>query len=236
MLAACVALCGGAVQADPGYYVVTAYSNPGRKTVDYRYWTVESKGSPVVQWPELGLGWNVNSRWYSEVLVSYIRSSQIPNHVSSRNWQNDILLTQGEYPFDLALHTLASVPTHAGGGWTLEFGPALQTDIDRTQLNANLFFERGFGSFSSQGTQLKYQWQVRHRWQPRLHIGAQGFGELGQWDRWLPQARQSHRLGPALFGTVHGPSGDLDWQLAYLAGKTYGQRGNMLSARVAYSF
>ena len=230
------ALACGTAAADPGYYVVTTYSNPGMKTVDFRYWTVSSRGSALAKWPEVGLGWNVNSRWYTAVIASWITASDMPTTLSSWNWQNDVLLTQGEWPVDLALHTMVSAPRHLGEGHTVEFGPALQTDIDRTQLNFNVFFEKGYGGFKAQGTQLKYQWQVRHRWKPGLHFGAQGFGELGQWDRWAPSERQSHRAGPALFGSIPLASGEIGWQAAYLWGQTYGARGNMFTARVKYDF
>lgn len=230
------ALASGAALADPGYYVVTAYSDPGEMTIDFRYWTVASRGSALTKWPEVGLGWNVNARWYTEVIASWITASDTPTTLSSWNWQNDVLLTQGEYPFDLAIHTLVSAPKHLGDGHTLEFGPAFQTDIGRTQLNFNVFFEKGYGGFSRKPTQLKYQWQVRQRWMPDLHFGAQGFGEVGRWDDWAPRREQSHRAGPALFGSVKFGDHEFGWQAAYLYGKTYGQRGNMLTARVKYDF
>lgn len=47
--------------ADPGYYVVT-YDNEGLRTVDLRYWTVKLGRQSEVLWPEVGLGWGVNSR------------------------------------------------------------------------------------------------------------------------------------------------------------------------------
>lgn len=99
-----------------------------------------------------------------------------------------------------------------------------------------MFFEKGYGGFSRRPTQLKYQWQVRHRWRPDLHFGAQGFGEVGRWDDWAPRREQSHRAGPALFGSFKFGDHEFGWQAAYLYGKTYGQRGNMLTARIKYDF
>ena len=75
-----------------------------------------------------------------------------------------------------------------------------------------------------------------HRWQRWLHVGAQGFGEVGPWDRWLPQDQQSHRAGPALFGSLAIDPGKLNWQAAYLLGKTGGRRGRMFTMRVKYDF
>jgi hypothetical protein len=224
-----------AAAADPGYYVVTVYSNPGVKTVDLRYWTVKPDAGHAVAWPEAGLAWNVTSRWYTELLASWIGSADFATRLNDVEWQNDLLLTQGEYPFDLALHTLWVAPQQMSGD-SLEFGPVFQTDIDRTQVNLNIFFERGFGALAARPTQLKYQWQLRYRWRPLLHFGAQGFGELGPWDHWAAHDAQSHRAGPALFGSIGAGPGSIGWQAAYLLGKTYARRGDMLSLRAKYDF
>jgi hypothetical protein len=241
-LAAAAALAwSGAAEADPGYYVVTVYDDPGVRTVDFRYWTVKFPGSPEVIWPEVGLGWNPTGRWYTEILASYIESSQFATQLSTLEWQNDFLLTQGQYPFDLAIHTLMSRPQNPATGATLEVGPALQTDVGRTQLNFNLVLEKGYGVLSSNPTQLKYQWQVRHRWRPGLHFGAQGFGELGPVGHWAPQGEQSHRAGPAVFGQVplggaSPSSSSLSWQAAYLVGKVYATSSRMFTMRVKLDF
>jgi hypothetical protein len=231
--AALLALALGAARADPGYYVVTAYSDPGVRTVDFRYWTVKRKGRPEMIWPEVGFGWNVNSRWHTELFASWIGSSQMATRLSTLNWQNDVLLTQGELPFDLALHT-QYVKDETGDPNAFEFGPVFQTDVGRTQLNANAFFERTLGS--TKPTRMKYQWQVRHRWRPWLHFGAQGFGELGEWDDWAPRAKQSHRAGPALFGSVPLGERTLGWQAAWLTGSTYARHGHMFTARLKLDF
>ncbi len=236
LAAASLAFWCAPVAADPGYYVVTVYDDPGVRTADFRYWTVKSPGSAEVIWPEVGLGWNVNGRWYTEILASYVGSSEFATRLSTLNWQNDVLLTQGQYPFDLALHTLLVRPQQAPRGTAFEVGPVFQTDVGRTQVNVNVFFERGFGALGGEPTQLKYQWQLRHRWRPWLHFGVQGFGELGPWDHWSPRDEQSHRIGPALFGALPVGGGSLAWQVAYLTGSTYGQHGNMFSMRVKYDF
>jgi len=223
-------------QADPGYYVVTVYDNPGVRTIDFRYWTVDRPDSPAVKWPEVGFGWNVNGRWHTGILASWIGSAKFGTHLSTWNWQNDYLLTQGQYPIDVALHTLLVKSERSSKPNAFEFGPALQTDVGRTQVNLNAVFERPLGEEPAKPTQLKYQWQLRHRWKPWLHFGAQGFGELGAWDDWSPRDDQSHRAGPALFGTVPMGDGKLGWQAAYLRGSTYGRHGSMFSMRVKYDF
>ena len=230
------ALWAAAAMADPGYYVVTVYDDPGVKTLDLRYWTVKPSGSGVIQWPEAGLGWNINGRWYSEVLASYVGSDGHSIGLNNLEWQNDVLLTQGQYPFDFAIHTLWLAPQYPASGNYFDFGPVFQTDIGRTQVNANLIFEKGFGSGASEPTQLSYQWQLRYRWQRLLNFGAQGFGELGPWDHWAAHDEQSHRAGPALFGTVKAGPGQFAWQAAYVVGKTFGIRANMFTARLKYDY
>lgn len=237
LAAAALLLTGTAANAaDPGYYVVTVYDDPGLRSVDFRYWSVKRPGRPEATWPELGLGWNVNGRWYTEILASWMGRSGKATRLSTLSWQNDLLLTRGQYPFDLAVHTLLSRAQDEPRETALELGPVLQTDVGRTQLNANVFFERSWGGRAPKPTQMKYQWQVRHRWKRGFHVGAQGFGELGQWDHWAERDDQSHRAGPALFGAIPVGADSLAWQAAWLSGSTYGKHGRMLSLRVKYDF
>lgn len=231
------ALCPIGAYADPGYYVVPAYDSDGERSIDFRYWTVKLPGYPETIWPELGFGYGVNSRWYTEFYGSTIGTSRNDLKLDTWNWQNDILLTQGEYPFDLALHTNFVKAHEADEGYSLEYGPAFQTDIDRVQLNANVFLERPYHSSYGNTTQLKYQWQVKYRWHPLLQVGVQGFGELGDWNDWAPRDQQSHRAGPAVFGSFPiEPSMTLKYQAGYMMGSVYGQHGNMLTARVQFVF
>ena len=223
--------------ADHGYYVVTAYDNDGMKTLDFRYWTVKSPGSAAVLWPEAGFGYGMTSRWYTEVFVSFIGTMDTAMKRSSYNWQNEFLLTQGQSPVDVALHASLIKQADPRDGYTLEYGPVLQTDVGRTQLNLNVFFEHSYGDNPSARTQMKYQWQAKYRWRPLLQFGVQGFGELGDWRDWAPATQQSHRAGPALFGSVRVGNGQsILYQAVVLFGSTYGQNGTMFSTRVQYAF
>jgi hypothetical protein len=213
--------------ADPGYYLLTPYSTPGQWAVDLRYWTVKKPGKPAVLWPEAGLRYGVDSRWTTELFASGIGESLGDQALSSWNWQNSYLLTQGQYPFDLAVH--AQLIRNVGEGNALELGPVFQTDWGFTQINVNLVFEHNWAS--DKGTQLKYQWQLMRRLQPGLRVGVQGFGELGPWNDWSD--RQSHRAGPMLRLTL-GETVEL--QAAYLWGKVYGREAEMFSAQLLIPF
>ena len=223
--------------ADPGYYLVSVYENEGEKSVDFRYWTVKFPGAPETVWPEIGFGYGVTKRWYTEVYASYIGSAGQATTLSTWNWQNDYLLTQGQYDFDLALHTNLYFEQGPGSGYALEFGPALQTEVGRLQINANLIFERSFATAVPQPTQLKYQWQLKYRYRPEFQFGLQGFGEVGEWNHWAPSGKQSHRAGPMVAGTWSlGGKQAIKYQLAYLSGKIYTLDGHMLSLRLQYIF
>lgn len=230
-------LFAGPAQADPGYYLVTVYEDVDRARIDYRYWTVAPKGGDEVVWPEIGIGYGVTPRWYTELFTSYIGSSFAQSQPSTLNWQNDFLLTQGQYDVDVALHTNLVIDQTGANASALEFGPVLQTDVGRVQLNGNLVFEQALNGPSGQVPQLKYQWQVKYRWNAALHTGIQGFGELGQWNQWAPDSRQSHRWGPVVSGswTLTGQQ-SIEYQAAYLRGRVYTMDADMLSIRLQYRF
>jgi hypothetical protein len=223
--------------ADPGYYLVTVYEDTGKVHLDYRYWTVQRKGGSEVVWPEIGIGYNVTNRWYTELLMSYVGPTVASSTPSTLNWQNDFLLTQGQWDVDIALHTLLVRDQQSASGNAVEFGPMLQTDVGRVQLNGNLIFEKSLAPGNTAAPQLKYQWQAKYRWSQALHTGVQGFGELGTWNRWLDAGRQSHRWGPVVGGawTITDKQ-RVEYQAAYLMGSVYGNAADMLSLRVQLVF
>lgn len=230
-------LAAGPALADPGYYLVSVYDNEGQGSIDFRYWTVQQRGRPMVTWPEIGIGYNVTGRWYTELYASYIHSRAGGTGPSTLNWQNDFLLTQGQWPIDVALHTVWIRPRDGAGGHAFEFGPALQTDFGRTQLNLNLFAERGTAADAPRATQAKIQWQAKYRFRGGLHLGLQGFSEPGPWGRWDPWHRQSHRAGPMLqarWPLAQGQALQLD--AAYLYGRVYGAPARMFSLRTQLLF
>lgn len=223
--------------ADPGYYVVTPYDRAGLATLELRYWTFRLPHRTEVVWPEWALGYGVNARWTTTLLVSYEGTLNGAIDTSSVNWQNVVMLTQGEWPLDVALYGAWIHSRNDEFSHTVEWGPMLQTDIGRTHLNLNLVFERVSGTGRPAPTQLKYQWQIKHHWQPGWQLGLQGFGELGPWDQWAASAVQSHRAGPAVFAQWPGDGKQLlEVQLAVLWGHTFTLTGRMISARAAYSF
>ncbi|CAM3743073.1 hypothetical protein [Roseateles saccharophilus] len=226
-----LAALAGPARADPGYYIVTLYDQAGRVGAELRYWTVKPPGEGATLWPELGLSYGVNTRWTTRLLASWEGESLGGATLDSWNWINEVLLTQGEKPYDLALHAqLVRNPgdrTHA-----LELGPVWQTDLGRLKLNANAFWEYDSGR---RDTRLKLQWRGVYRVAPGWRLGAEGFSEVGRWNDWLPHARQSHRAGPALLATLWDEGPDtVTLNTAYLFGKTYGRRGDMFTMQLQW--
>jgi hypothetical protein len=238
MQAACLAgLTVGAAHAGPGYYVVTPYDREGLTTLELRYWTFKRPNRPEMVWPEFAIGRGINSRWTTTLVGGYFGPTKDAVELATVSWQNVVLLTQGEWPVDVALYGAYTDSVNSAYKHALEWGTLFQTDVYRTRLNLNLMFEKVTRQKSSDPTQLKYQWQVKHKVQPGWQVGLQGFGELGTWNDWRAHSAQSHRAGPAVFAQVAGQGTQVwDFQAGMFLGRTFGRSGHMFSARAAYSF
>jgi len=217
---------GGPALAGPGYYLVQPYAEPGRLTLDLRYWTVKAPGREAVLWPELGMRWGINSRWTTGLLASWVGRSLRSQQLELLQWQNTWLLTQGEQPWDLALH--AQLDHITAKGTALSLGPLLQTELGHAQLNLNLFLEHDWSR--REGTRFKLQWQALQRLGTGVRLGVQGFAELGRWSDW---EHTSVRTGPVLRLALPG---QLEWQAAYLWGRTFARRGDMFSSQLTLPF
>jgi hypothetical protein len=233
--------------AEPSYYLIPTYENAGEKTIDFKLWSVKIPNDPRATAPHIGFGYGVTREWYSELAVGYLHTPETGTQQSDLNWQNDYLLTRGQYPFDLAIHTNVTKyrtldPERRAEyfgeyrGVNVEFGPVLQTDIGRVQLNANLLFDRTYRSESPSRMQMKYQWQAKYRFFQQLHLGLQGFGELGDWDHWAPRSQQSHRAGPVISGVMPMGQQALKYEASFLFGSIIAEQAKTLSMRVQYVF
>lgn len=217
--------------ADPGYYVVTPYDQAGRVGAELRYWTVKAPGEEATLWPELGLSYGVNSRWTTRLLASWEGESWRGAKLETWNWINEVMLTQGEKDYDLALHAQL-IRNREDRTNALELGPVWQTDLGRLKLNANAFWEY---DGDKHDTRLKLQWRGVYRVAPGWRLGVEGFSEVGQWNHWAPRNRQSHRAGPALLATLWDEGADtVTLNTAFLFGKTYGSRGDMFTMQLQW--
>ena len=236
------ALLGGAMAApawaDTSYYMVTTYDVAGQASIDYKYWNAHYRGKTVAG-PDLGIGYGVTARWYTEVYGGWVRVGDASPQYVETAWQNDFMLTQGQFDVDVALHTKIERPQDREEGYALEWGPVLKTDIGRVQLNANLFFQRDYrvtAPGSAQHTELAYQLQMKYRWKSWFQPGLQAFGEVGPWDDWLASDQQSHRIGPAFFGSRAIGKQEFKYEAAYLMGRNATRAAKSFVMRAQYIF
>ncbi|MBI1772120.1 MAG: hypothetical protein HYR68_07215 [Burkholderiales bacterium] len=227
--------------AGSGYYLVSIYESEGEKTVDFKTWSSFADNQPTSTVPDLGFGYMPNRTWYTEVYATWFRQGANSLANSAWTWQNDFLMTHGQYDFDLALHTSLNKNTDTSRGVDFEFGPAVQTEFGRLQVNTNLFLERTYRTSPATHLQMKYQWQGKYRFRPELELGLQGFGELGDWDNWSARALQSHRAGPMISGSFRlGNPADskqtVKYEASYVVGKLNARHAGILSMRLQYAF
>lgn len=217
---AALAVCAAAPAhaSDPGYYVVRPYSEPGQTTLDARYWSIDPPDGGATLWPEIGLRHGVTSRWSTELLLSWIGPRLDEQTLSSINWVNQFLLTQGDTPYDLGLHV--QLIRNRGEGNAIEVGPIFQTEWGLAQFNLNAFWVHDNGARRRNQTRL--QWQGLYRWQAGWRAGLQGFAEPKSW-----------RAGPVLKVDLGGRA---ELTAAYLWGNTYRSRGDMFSAQLQWGF
>ncbi|MFZ6713236.1 hypothetical protein [Undibacterium sp. TC9W] len=228
-------------QAGSGYYLVSIYENEGEKTIDFKSWSSFPENRATSTVPELGISYMPNKTWYTEVYASWAKRGASSLANSAWTWQNDFLLTHGQYPVDLALHTSLNKNTDSSRGLDFEFGPAMQTEFGRVQVNTNVFLERTYRTTPASRMQMKYQWQGKYRLRSELEFGLHGFGELGDWDNWSARARQSHRAGPMISGNVRlGNTPDskqaIKYEASYVVGKLNTRHAGVFSMRLQYAF
>ncbi|MBI3773519.1 MAG: hypothetical protein HY272_12565 [Gammaproteobacteria bacterium] len=226
------------VTAGPSDYVYTPLVVQGEREIDFKMGTSNMDGAPRTSAANIGLGYGVNERWFSELYLKYKRQNNQGTHYDAVEWENKFQLTDiGEYPVDVGLIIEVERPTDHAEGWEVKWGPLFQTQLGKAQLNANLLFERSYRSESPSETELLYQWQAKYLWTRSLDFGVQGFGEVGKWDHWEPASERSHQIGPAIFGKhLLGGRKVIQYNAAWLVGTNSISPDNTFRMQVEYEF
>ena len=186
--------------AGPDEYVAVPGVEYGEREIELRYGSATRFGEPRASAAPLAFGYGATPWWFTEVYAKFKREGGHARY-DAVEWENKFQLTEpGERFVDVGLLVEFEVPRLRAEGYELRIGPLLQKDFDRVQVNFNPLLERHFRADEHAGTALGYQWQVKYRWRPEFEFGAQGFGDVGPWNSWLPAREQAHVLGPALFG------------------------------------
>jgi hypothetical protein len=237
LLALPLALAAGSALADPDDYVSTPDVTYGEKEIDFKYGVATKKDEPTAQGASLGAGYGVTEWWFTEVYLKGMREGS-RSAFDAFEWENKFLLTEmGKYPIDVGFLAEFELPHDRAEGNEFQFGPLLQAEFDRIQVNFNPLLANVSRAVEGNGTYLRYQWQVRYRWMEALDFGAQGFGEMGRADHLDPTDEQSHRLGPAIFGKHKLGGGQaIVYNAAFLFGVTRASPDYNFRLQTEYEF
>lgn len=177
------------------------------------------------------VGYGVTSRWFTELAVFYSGAPGQGGQIVEYKSENIFLLTEpGKYWLDVGM-IAEIVHNRVEGLNEIEFGPLLQKQVGREQFNLNFEFKRELVAGSR--TEVGYAWQWKHRGNPKLEYGLQGFGDLGPTGD-LGRTHES-KLGPAVFGTRRLASGNkLKYDGAVLFGATNGAPDTTVRFQLEY--
>lgn len=239
-LAIFAALISAAVYAGPADYVYTPTVEYGEREIDFKMGSAAYADGRHRTDTSLGYGYGATEYWFTELYFK--RKVNGAADETYAEWENKFqLLETGKYPVDFGLIVEVEAPVSKSGPWEAKFGPLLQSEFGKLQLNANLLFERKYSSDGSgvqYPTEALYQWQIKYRLQPEFEFGAQGFGAMGEWDAWVnSKAEENHTAGPAIFGKVAlGNRQAIKYNAAWLIGSGSGAAERTFRMQAEYEF
>jgi hypothetical protein len=224
--------------AGPSDYIYTPAVTYGEREIDFKMGSASKKDEPNEAAASIGFGYGVTQYWFTELYLKYKRQLNEDTKFDAYEWENKFQLTEaGQYPVDVGFLLEIERPKNHDEGWEVKWGPLLQTDFGKVQLNANLLFKRSYDSVSPSNMQLLYQWQVKYRLLPQFEYGLQGMGEMGTYDNWAPSDAQVHKLGPAIFGKLPlGGHQAIKYNAAWLVGNSKATPDNTVRLQVEYEF
>lgn len=239
LLPASLLLLAAHAVAGPEDYMHTPVVEQGETEFGVKYGRLRSsaserQGSAVA----LGIGHTFTAWWSSEIYLLYDRSNIGSTSFDAFEWENTFQLTPtGRYTVEVGFLTELERPQDRSEGYELIFGPLFQKDFGALRGNLNILFTRQFDTAEARSTEIGYQFQARYKLSDSFGAGMQAFGEMGKWNNWAARDAQSHRVGPAVFGSFAlGEEHRLVYDAAILF-ETAGKRSDTtLRAAVSYEF
>lgn len=224
--------------AGPSDYVYMPTVEYGEREIDFKLGSARKASEPSESAASLGFGYGATEWWFTELYVKYKRENGERTRYDAIEWENKFQLTEsGRYPLDIGFLIEVERPRNRDEGWEVTWGPLLQTELGRFQLNGNLLFQRSYRVEAAADTELKYQYQAKYRWKREFEFGLQGFGELGKWNDWAPRDERSHRVGPAVFGKLPlGGREAIRYNAAWLFGTSSAAPDRSFRLQVEYEF
>ncbi|MBK9161614.1 MAG: hypothetical protein IPM27_08615 [Nitrosomonadales bacterium] len=235
-----IGLHAGLATAGPASYVFTPKVEQGVYEMEVNYGTNRSPAGERFTAFAVGLGYGMSEHWYSAISLKQEHNGN--QSLTIAEWENKFHLGKaGAYPVDFGFITEVESPISGNGPSEIKFGPLLQSDFGKLQLNGNVLFERAFGQADEQGvpfvTNIGYQWQARYRLRPTFGFGLQGMGEMGKWNDWDARANQNHRAGIVLFGKIELAEGqEVKVNAASLFGISNAAPGQTFRMQLEYEF
>lgn len=224
---------------DSADYVSLPAVTEGEKEIDFKSGTAKARDGSRTSATSLGLGYGVNSFWFTEVYVKAKRESPDNWRYDAVEWENKFQLTEtGKYPVDVGLIVELEIPRERSEGYELRFGPLFQAELTQSVVtNLNVLFGKNYRTVTPAPLELSYQWQLKYRWKPELEVGTQGFGKLGPVQTWLPGDQQEHKFGPAVFGKIRlDDHSSMLYNAAWLVGVNRNTARNTFRLQAEYEF
>jgi hypothetical protein len=238
-LLACAAL-PMAASADPADYVHTPRVEAGETEIGVKYGALRPSGRSRESGAAVGIGHGMTPWWSSEVYFLFQRDQPGGTALEALEWENTFSLAdEDESALGMGTGFIIELQRSRdrSEGDELVFGPLLEKHLGRLRLNLNLLFSREYRSGSAGSMQLGYQFQARHAFLPAADIGMQAFGAMGKWNAWARRAEQSHKLGPAIFGTfMLGERYRIHYDAALLFEAANRQKGGTFRTALSYEF
>ncbi|MGZ5097678.1 MAG: hypothetical protein ACXWG9_06715 [Usitatibacter sp.] len=228
--------------AGPADYVYVPSVEYGEREIDFKAGSRRLRDEPVRESAaSLGFGYGATQWWFTEAYLKYEKVSGEGAKYDAFEWENKFQLTEpNEYAVDVGFITEIEIPRERRvEGYEFRAGPLFQGDAGPVRWNANLLFERVFRAHSGDPhvTEIGYQLQAKYTFRPELEVGAQAFGEMGQWDHWEPGAAQNHRVGPAVFGKLKLAGREtIRYNAAWLFGASHAAPRNTLRVQAEFEF
>jgi hypothetical protein len=224
--------------AGPADYIYTPAVEFGEKEIDFKAGSASKDNDPRESAYSLGFGYGANEWWFTELYGKYKNEDNSGAKYDAVEWENKFQLTEtGRYPVDLGVILEIERPQNRAEGWEVKWGPLLQTEYDKFQLNANLLFQRNYRADFANSTEFGYQWQMKYRWKQEFEFGLQVFGDMGPWSDWSPANEQVHLVGPAVFGKIElGNHQALRYNAAWLSGSSTAAPDHTWRLQVEFEF
>jgi len=235
-----------ALAVNAGDYLFTPTVTQGEREIDL-YGGIGSSGdkTPAESNAGLGFGYGVTQHWFTELDITYRWQSPVGTGLDAFEWENIIQIGEpGQWPVDIGMLCNIEKPYEASRnspqteGTSIRFGPLLQKDIGKVEVNFNLFLTRFFQSSEFSSTQFGYQSQIKYRYSAPLEVGIQAFGRVSsRAQTWAPYPQQVLRVGPVVLGLLRLPQErSLSYNVGFLMGTTQHSPDQTLRVQIEYEF